>query len=211
MRIMSRTIAAIFVIGIIGLASPAFGQQVKIANTPHNLNNLDVWGVQMPQNRICLPCHVPHNAYPDEDADIKMVLWNHEETDGAFDMYVTLDGDQGTLDGTSKLCLSCHDGVTAIDNYGGNDGYFNDIKIPVGRPSNLGTDLTNDHPIGIAYPDGEAGYRPAGTLVGVKLVTVSSVERVECTSCHDPHNNGLGKFLRVPISGSALCLRCHDK
>lgn len=193
---------------VAGLAGPAFGQQTKIQNTPHNLNLLGVWGIEIPQNRICLPCHVPHNAYPEADADVKMVLWNHDETDADFDMYLTLAEHQGVLNGPSKLCLSCHDGVTAIDSYGGATGL---IKIPGWRPTHIGTDLTDDHPIGIAYPDGEPGYQPASGLEGVKLVDVGGTDRVECNSCHDPHNNGLGKFLRVPISGSEICLRCHDK
>jgi len=34
---------------------------------------------------------------------------------------------------------------------------------------------------------------------------------VECSSCHDPHDNTYGSFLVEDNSGSALCLRCHVK
>jgi len=37
-------------------------------------------GVSIPGNQVCLPCHVPHNAYPDESGTINDVLWNHQET-----------------------------------------------------------------------------------------------------------------------------------
>lgn len=184
----------------------------KIENTPHNLNTLDVWGVVTPQNRVCLPCHTPHGAQTDENGNA-MALWNHEITDQTFQMYTTMAGNTGGQpEGTSKLCLSCHDGVTAIDSFGNNDGFFNDIVIEPDRPSNLGTDLTDDHPIGIQYPPPNVDdYHDKSTFTGVRVVTINGVDRVECTSCHDPHDNSLGMFLRQTMDGSALCLECHDK
>ena len=140
-----------------------------------------------------------------------MVLWNHELTGQTFEMYTTWAGHQGGQpEGTSKLCLSCHDGITAIDNYGGNGG---SVTIPPFRPTNLTIDLTDDHPIGIRYPppDGLPGYKDKSTFTRVRVVTVNGVDRVECTSCHEPHNNVLGGFLRKTLAGSALCLECHDK
>ena len=195
------------------LATAAISQDTsKVINTPHNLNTVDVWGVVLPQNQVCLPCHTPHNAQTDDDGR-SMVLWNHAITDQTFEMYTTLAGHQGTQpEGVSKLCLSCHDGATAIDNFGGNDGFFNNVRIPSDRASNLGTDLTNDHPIGIQYPPpGLTGYHDKSTFTGVKVVTINGVDRVECSSCHDPHDNSLGKFLRQTLDGSALCLECHDE
>jgi predicted CXXCH cytochrome family protein len=34
---------------------------------------------------------------------------------------------------------------------------------------------------------------------------------VECASCHDPHTNANGTFLRMSNAGSAVCLACHIK
>ncbi len=34
---------------------------------------------------------------------------------------------------------------------------------------------------------------------------------VECGSCHDPHNDTNGTFLRISNTGSAVCLSCHVK
>jgi predicted CXXCH cytochrome family protein len=195
------------------LANAAFSQDMsKVGNTPHNLNTADVWGVAIPQNRVCLPCHASHNTQLDT-AGRSQVLWNHAVTDQTFEMYTTAAGHQGAQpEGPSKLCLSCHDGVTAIDNYGGNAGYFNNKTIPPGRPSSLGTDLRDEHPIGIQYPPPDlTGYNDKSTFTGVKVVSVNGVDRVECTSCHNPHDNSLGKFLRQTLDGSALCLECHDE
>jgi predicted CXXCH cytochrome family protein len=37
----------------------------------------------------------------------------------------------------------------------------------------------------------------------------TSEGRVQCDSCHDPHNNGSAPFLRAPAQD--LCLICHDR
>lgn len=182
---------------------------VSVVNTPHNLNNYP--GVNIPGNQVCLPCHTPHNALLSGDEN---VLWNHAETGETFVMYKST---AGQPEGPSKLCLSCHDGVTAIDNYGGNGG----TGIVITGDAAIGTDLSNDHPIGIEYPtspplsieyNDPSTFAPGiGGGVGVKLVEITGLERVECTSCHNVHNNGLGNFLRVPIEESYLCLQCHIK
>ena len=191
------------------LAGTAMAQDMsKVANTPHNMSTLDVWGVTVPQNRVCLPCHTPHNAKSDAEVE-NPVLWNHAITEEQFEMYTTAAGHQGGQpEGSSKLCLSCHDGATAIDAFGDNEG-----SVLIGdRPSNLTRNLRDDHPIGIEYPPPDlTGYNDKGTFTGVKVVNVNGVDQVECTSCHDPHDNTLGMFLRQTLDGSAICLECHNK
>jgi predicted CXXCH cytochrome family protein len=210
MMVNRGQMAAAFVVVLAGALTAQ--DMSKVANTPHNLNTVDVWGVVIPQNRVCLPCHTSHNALNDE-AGQSQVLWNHAMTDQTFEMYTTSAGHQGGQpEGTSKLCLSCHDGATAIDSFGGNNDFFNNVRIPVDRPSNLGTDLRDDHPIGVTYPPPDlTGYHDKSTFTGVKVVTINGTDRVECTSCHDPHDNSLGMFLRQTLDGSALCLECHDE
>ncbi len=108
----------------------------------------------------------------------------------------------------SKLCLSCHDGVTAIDNYGGATGG----SITMSGSRKLGTNLKNDHLIGIVYPDSDPYFHDKSSLAPVKLVTVDGeADRIECTSCHDPHLTTNGRFLRVTLTGSQICLTCHNK
>ncbi len=209
MRLRIARLTAAFV-AVLACAATAQDMS-KISYTPHNMNNLDVWRVRVPQQRVCLPCHTPHSARLDDSGE-NLALWNHAITDQTFQMYTTAaDHQGGQPEGVSKLCLSCHDGATAIDSFGNNEGFFNDIKIAVGLPSNLGTDLRDDHPIGIQYPPPDlTGYNDKSAFAGVKVVTIDGVDRVECTSCHDPHDNSLGMFLRQTLDGSALCLECHD-
>jgi predicted CXXCH cytochrome family protein len=89
----------------------------------------------------------------------------------------------------------------------------------------LGTDLRNDHPITIIYETARA-QTPAefvtqaisGTKITVGTTSPlplfgssTATATVECASCHDPHNNSRGLFLRKSNAGSAICLTCHIK
>ncbi|MFQ6613780.1 MAG: cytochrome C, partial [Fidelibacterota bacterium] len=95
---------------------------------------------------ICIVCHTPHNA---DNAVSSAPLWNHQVTSATFTLYSsgTLDATVGQPDGVSKLCLSCHDGTVAIDNFGGNT---NGLQM-IGAGEKLGTDISDDHPISITY------------------------------------------------------------
>lgn len=178
--------------------------------------------------RICVACHTPHNS----DTTVSDApLWNHALTASTFTMYArtSLDGViTGQPDGVSKLCLSCHDGTVALDSFGGATGTS---FISAGK--NLGTDLSNDHPISITFnaitaaSDGGL-HNPTTTNVtigagGTKTRTGSidavmlSNGTVQCSSCHDVHNTftvpgAVGEpLLKVSKAGSTLCLTCHDK
>jgi predicted CXXCH cytochrome family protein len=187
-------IAAILVIGATAIA------QSTIRGSKHDLSP-GIGGGQ-----ICIPCHTPHDAYLDQGIAPEVVLWNHQVTTQTFLMYTTSTGNTGTPDGTSLLCLSCHDGVTAMDNYGGNKSGG---AVMTGSAV-VGTDLSDDHPIGIEYPQGNPDFHPVPQN-DLPLYNDGNIDRVECSSCHDPHGAGFGDFLRDTISGSQLCLDCHDK
>lgn len=211
---MKRATALLVLTLVVLWSTTAFGQ-TAITDSKHDLSagagggGLKITGL----DQICQPCHVPHNAYPAAySLDVTDgVLWNHEATDTGFTMYTTLVGNTGNLNGSSKLCLGCHDGVTAIDNYGGATGGL--LKIT--GDANLGQDLGNDHPIGVAYPPFDNETTPARIpdyhdLPGGEVKLIS--DKVECGSCHDPHGGIVDTpFLREPILASAICLKCHDK
>lgn len=101
----------------------------------------------------------------------------------------------------------------------------------------LGTDLSNDHPVGIPYcGGGQTGLGKTGCadqdfnavtqganatsfVVGssavmkenMRLYNTAGGLSVECGSCHDPHNDAQKTFLRISNAGSAVCLTCHAK
>ncbi|TAN42234.1 MAG: cytochrome C [Nitrospirae bacterium] len=94
----------------------------------------------------------------------------------------------------------------------------------------LGTNLRDDHPIAIEYDPTKTKAFGSGTrgielnntapsitpspYTGVKLFKPSGGNvkgHVECTSCHDPHNDTNGQFLTAGKLNGALCTTCHQK
>ncbi len=192
-----------------GIASAA------ITGTAHDFQ-ADAWN---PDGEICEVCHTPHNA---DTSVADAPLWNHEVTATAtFTIYssTTLQASVGQPDGVSKLCLSCHDGSVALDSFGGATGSTN-----ISGNANVGTDLSNDHPISFTYDaalvtaDG-GGLNAITDASGIGGGTIASDllfgGNMECSSCHDVHDDaaaGAGGFLLVKSNAaSALCLTCHAK
>ncbi len=157
-------------------------------------------------------CFVTRRTRPPPDTP----LWNRSFSKAAYVPYSssTTKAAIGQPTGASKLCLSCHDGTvalgmvntrpTAIDFAGGI------TRMPLG-PSNLGTDLSDDHPISFVYDSALAAARgelrdPVALTGKVKL---DDSGQMQCTSCHDPHDNQYGMFLVENNKASALCVTCH--
>ena len=175
-----------------------------ITGTKHDLSTSTA------DNQLCVVCHTPHNGSTGVDAP----LWNHALTTQTFTMYTsttlnaTMPADGPMPDGVSKLCLSCHDGVTGVLDYGSNTGSGPMIGYPA-----LGVDLTNDHPVSFVYDtalataDGEL-YDPAATPAVSALLFGG---QVECASCHDVHDETNSPCLRMSNANSTLCLTCHNK
>jgi predicted CXXCH cytochrome family protein len=85
------------------------------------------------------------------------------------------------------------------------------VTIPPG-PSDLTEDLSDDHPIGFRFDRALAARDRQ--LVNPDVVTdnlpLGRHGEVHCTTCHDPHDNALGNFLRQPDRMSAICVSCHQ-
>lgn len=179
-------------------------------------------------------------------------LWNHTITQTVFQPYYNgpdapltgpkhaqstdnlQSGNQGTFDrigAASLLCLSCHDGSVAVNEYGHNPQ--STISQSSGGQSiaaeyNIGKSgyLANHHPIGFLY-DTVAGLDPeiydSNTAVfdqtydgGSNKIPVSNLlwgGKMECATCHAVHNTGNTgeKLLYVSDKNSNLCFSCHNK
>ena len=174
--------------------------------------------------QTCIFCHAPHNT------STQGPLWSHASTTATYTLYAssTMTATPGQPGSISKLCLSCHDGTVAINNYAGGSG---GLKFSAGDTAYIGIDLSNDHPVGITYNAASAASNGKLADPTTKSVTIgSSVSKsgtitammlvdgkVECTSCHDVHNrytvqtnSGRG-LVKVNLAGSTLCLQCHNK
>jgi len=135
-------------------------------------------------DEICVFCHTPHAAVAAAPAPLwnKSVPAAGGYTTYATLNSTTIDGTFTTVGSVSLACLSCHDGTQAMDNIinaPGSGGYnatgggalglsytwssgsvLGRVDID-GKMTNaattltmLGTDLSNDHPIGIQYCGG---------------------------------------------------------
>lgn len=77
----------------------------------------------------------------------------------------------------------------------------------------LGTDLSDDHPIGISFPapGQDDGFNLPGDTVNGWIDVPLFNGKIECTTCHDVHDPQNVPFLTISNTGSALCTRCHTK
>jgi predicted CXXCH cytochrome family protein len=167
----------------------------------------------------CVTCHTSHNAEGGPQG-----LWNHKLSSNTFsfgDNATTLSGTRlptniSTWKGISRFCLSCHDGSVAVGAIiNGASWGTEKAKKLIGENGNL----EGTHPVAIPYPDQEgATYnnivsaadpdRYVQNPQGVRLYGNTPGEKgMECGSCHNPHENPHGNFLRV--ERSAVCTSCH--
>ena len=198
------------VFGVLVLTSSmAFGQNIQ--GSAHDFST-DSWNTS---GQTCIVCHTPHNA----DATVTNApLWNHETTTATFTTYnsATMEATTGQPDASAKLCLSCHDGTIAVDNFGTQSGGSHYL---IGGAL-IGTNLGDDHPISFTYNSSLASsdgglHDPSTTNSGLGGTIAEDMligGKMQCASCHDVHNgSGVAKLLRKSNAGSALCLTCHDK
>ncbi len=191
------------------LAGTAHG---GIGTTVHNLSVSGPGTIKAASEaEICVFCHTPHNSSPSGP------LWNRHDPGTTYTPYnsTTIQAAPGQPSGVSILCLSCHDGTIALGDLISRPGtpmQGGITTMPPG-PTNLGTDLSDDHPISFVYADSYAGkpteFVPPGALTGP--VHLDAAGRLQCTSCHEPHDNTFGKFLVTSNAAGALCVTCHLK
>ena len=161
-----------------------------ITATKHNLSSTGPGNTFAPtagNSEICAFCHTPHGA----DTSAVVPLWNRKlGTPASYNTYAalgttTLDGATAPVGSVSLACLSCHDGTQAMNtviNAPGSGGYDPAVAAwagtwtgsaltasPVGSLNyatfsivEIGTDLKNDHPVGIQYAGG--GYLSSANL-----------------------------------------------
>lgn len=131
-------------------------------------NSVGGTGVKDVYGRTCVFCHTPHNATPDTNGP----LWNRTTTGTALGSYVwiaPLNSNNSQLKiandplvGPSRLCQTCHDGVTAADSHASN-GTQTGVKKITGSTV---IDLSITHPIGFDYDKAAAGVSATANTGG---------------------------------------------
>jgi len=203
----------ILTIAVLLLASVAGPALAAISTTPHNLSASGPGSIRASsESQICIFCHTPHSAAPNSP------LWNRRSPGSVYTPYTssTAIATPGQPTGASILCLSCHDGTIALGEILSSTTRISMqggvTTLPAG-PGRLGTDLSDDHPISFNYTATLASQR--GELVNPSTLTgavrLDRNGQMQCTSCHNAHDNANGKFLVMANTRSALCQVCHVK
>ncbi len=224
---MKKIILAALAITALSVGTALAGPS-NVATTVHNMttrgsNTMD----------YCIFCHASHNA----SKTSKAPLWNRTLPSGAS--YVLYSSPTAknhiyksglTTTSTSLGCMSCHDGGTIggrlingpADVPGGTP--VTATAIAVGK-TNFGSDLSNHHPINFNIDDtvsnGEIQPKFLIAMPGTGLPLFKTGRPVlggegndlgmECSTCHNSHDQSFGKFLRKTSVGSQLCVTCHLK
>jgi predicted CXXCH cytochrome family protein len=212
---------------------------VGITGTGHDLSAK----ANTANTQKCIFAHTPHNAYRN------VPLWNRYDGQAVV-LYNSpsltaearrVGGTSLNKDSISAMCMSCHDGVSAMGNIKNTaqtnlkdamDHNNTKGQLAAGTVqnvlANLGQDMTNDHPVGFSY---KKAYEEdtAVTIANARLHSMAEVkasfktinapfynvgtdtDQMECASCHAAHDNRNRPFLRMTNAASALCLACHVK
>jgi len=161
----------------------------------------------------CAMCHTPHSGtgqYP---------LWNRLQEARTYTLYDSSSFDMGPTvqpRAPSSLCLVCHNGVAStLVNYPGpcsNPDAAYDIEVA--GCADLGTDLSNEHPISFNYnaaldldnnnfpealnvrTSGTPRYAIPGGISGVNYFlygnnNLSEYNYFECATCHSVHDDAI--------------------
>jgi predicted CXXCH cytochrome family protein len=203
-----RVPAMLLALLLAGLVAWSPAARADIASTKHNLTPSGPGTFKAPEaTGLCTFCHTPHNA------NGSRALWNRSLSAATYTLYssTTLVATPTQPTGSSRLCLSCHDGTMAMGTLLRPPGGVQPTLGKLTGSALLGTDLSNDHPISFTYDSKLAADR--GELVdplgAPKALHLDVGGQMQCTSCHDAHADRT-KFMRMdPIKG-ALCTTCHQ-
>ncbi len=210
----------------------------QIRNSKHDLSFSSTATVRTTTSgyeEVCVFCHTPHSKQSTS------LLWNRTASTATYAVYSspTMEATVPQPGGVSKNCLSCHDGTVTyasiVNNPGSGAGIVPAFSgtgkmdtTTAAVPAGLGTNLTNDHPIGFVYSTHRATdtelrtETTSGSKISVQATspprtlplygTTAGTATLECGSCHDPHGvSGVSMFLRVSNANSEMCFTCHIK
>lgn len=187
--------------------------------------------------QICIYCHTPHSSSAEGP------LWNRGAVLGAFKHFssstLAIDdaalkdaADYGQPTGSSRLCLSCHDGVTALGAVFSTPSMYNPAPISftnkktgqTGQSVAIGFEtFSSHHPVSFRYsqavidllrapPYSRTEYWWSPATSAVKL---DKQGRMQCVTCHDPHQDKstvpgpMTPFWNSKTYGE-VCQSCHN-
>ncbi|NOX24997.1 MAG: hypothetical protein GXP59_02565 [Deltaproteobacteria bacterium] len=195
--------------------NPVSSLATGISDTVHNLSAGGPGTVKaLQEGELCIFCHTPHHGRTDAS-----YLWNRNDSTANYTTYQssTLKAAVGQPTGSSKLCLSCHDGTVALGLLGSRPTeipFVGGLRFMPPGPDLLGTDISASHPVSLVYntalatSSGNSLADPANLPARIHL---DKNQELQCTACHDPHDDSYGNFLVMSNKNSALCVSCHTR
>ncbi|MBZ5567692.1 MAG: hypothetical protein LAN64_07555 [Acidobacteriia bacterium] len=182
----------------------AWSQDAGESGRKHNLNG-----------QSCSTCHVASTASPSPAAQAgncdTTLLWDCALLSRTFQSYdapaagskaagAALPGDDTQVRMSSMLCASCHDGVSTTDMNRGSKADFLS-SVPRG--------LQNEHPVDVPHDPTKDPKLAALPVVLRQVKLFGRTNTVQCTTCHEVHDNNDADLLRSPNKNSSLCVVCH--
>jgi predicted CXXCH cytochrome family protein len=232
---MKKILVVALVIALTMIGATAFA---AISGSKHDMTAAGTVGAWTGRHlSSCQFCHTPHNPTSQSVAP----LWNRNTTAFSGTAYSFWATTATVAPGAQTMtCLTCHDGATsilaAVNRQGqggaalvnGTQAGAGDVNASgvLGGTSNIGTNLSNDHPVGVIFQatGAYAGVASPSTLLNTGVYVVPgtpyrgygasvAAAKVECASCHNPHgddyadNTVNSPFLRGSIE--TICSDCH--
>lgn len=206
-----------------GVVYAAGGAGTGVVGSMHDINVAGGGNYQHDKyERVCVFCHTPHNAQP--NGANPAPLWNHApSTVNNLDPYnwsspangsITFNADP--LVGPSRLCMACHDGVTAVDSHGTAGSQVGGTVMASSYTDVLNNtvkryidDLTVTHPIGFLYDDA-ATTRGATEIVPSTTGFINSPIGLEFNTTARTATTTTKKIKDTLYSGYMTCASCHD-
>ncbi len=208
-------------------AAAVHAQQEGVGATAHNLAVSGPGEIRSTTvDEVCKFCHIPHSAIAPQP------LWGHTLSPVARYETSRLRSAAGFTpapqpDGSSRLCLSCHDGTVALGEIAGAGRVTmaGPQRLGPGQRGHLGTDLSGGHPISFSLRTGEStgrndgadiGLRPSSSILLDAKVRLDRDGKMQCTTCHDPHSDRYSRADRrvpgfwVAATVEEVCLACHE-
>lgn len=201
-----------------------------IARTKHNLSASGPGAIRATdEQRICKFCHTSHTGRK------QTPLWNRRDSGRVYIKYwsPTLDaygpGGAPPVRGSSRLCLSCHDGTIALGEIlqGGRismrPGAERITESSGSGHGLVGGDLSGSHPIAFRItPDliarnnaKDMRLKSLAVMHADSDVKLDREDRIQCTTCHDPHDDKHHASSGVPFYRKAtwdgVCIVCHEQ
>ncbi len=246
---MKKLASILAAAALVATATTAFAGTLAATGVNGSSHDMTIRaGVTETYGRVCVFCHTPHNTTATGSTDAAP-LWNHAASGiaaASWKSYAWATPSSPSLaivdplTGPTRLCMSCHDGVVAVDQHGSAGPMSGSGSNILSGDKAIGAsgDLTNDHPVGFSYGDAViargAGADGTGELAAKTdtfataiVLTIESVlyngDVMTCASCHEVHNKnnatqvaGVGGvipnyFLYAQETKSLICLSCHVK